>query len=241
MINHLVQFAAEGVHSKVLELLNHVQRGQVLDAPAGQGALSSELEKIGFKTFLGDIQKDNLQYRNGRCVQLDLNKPLPFRRRIFDYVICVEGIEHLENPHLLIREFSKVLKRNGLLILSTPNVMTIKSRWRFLFYSYLDYFKYFGPVPSRERHQIEVYDHQHITPLFYGEMKWIFEKEGFKIEGLETNRLVRKKVVLYPFIKWAVKYMTRKKFPEDPLYISDILLEGENLIFVVRKVENSSE
>ncbi len=234
-MNHLLPFASEGVHPKVLEVLDHVPRGLTLDAPAGQGFLSSRLEEKGFKVFLGDIERNNLLYRNQRCVQFDMNRTLPFKNESFNYIVCIEGIEHLENPHLLIREFVSSLKGNGLLILSTPNVMTIKSRWRFLFYSYLDYFRYFGPVPPSERHQIEAYDHQHINPLFYGEMKWLLEKEGLKIEKIETNRLVRKRGVLHPFIKWFVRVKTRRKFPEDPFYASDVLLEGENLIFVAQK------
>lgn len=235
----LVQFSSAGVHQKVLECLNQLQRGRVLDAPSGQGALSFELEKIGFKAFLGDIQKDNLLYRNGRCIQIDLNRALPFKARTFDYVVCLEGIEHLENPHLLICEFARVLKSDGCLIISTPNVMTIKSRWRYLFYSYLDYFRYFGPVPLSERHRIEEYDHQHINPLFYGEMKFLLEKYGFRIEKVETNRLVRKGGILFPFIKLLIRYKTKKKFPDDPIYISDTILEGENLILVAKREAGS--
>lgn len=236
----LLQFAADDVHSKVLVALEQMPRGWLLDAPTGQGALSRELEEMGFKAFLADIEKDNLVYRNGRSLQIDLNQPLPFKNQSFDYIVCVEGIEHLENPHHLIHEFSRILKKNGYLLLSTPNVMTIKSRWRFLFYSYLDYFRYFGPVPAKERHQIDVYDHQHINPLFYGEIKWILQKEGLRIKDLQTNRFVRTKGILYPLLKWLVKFKTKEKYPEDPAYVSDILLEGEILILLAEKVKNSA-
>lgn len=234
-MKELIQYAQEGVHSKVLNFMKESIKGKVLDIPAGQGALSSKLEEMGFKAFLGDIQRENLLYHNGRCVQMDLNYLLPFKNQIFDYVVCIEGIEHIENPHLLIHECARVLKKDGILILSTPNVMTIKSRWRFLFYSYLDYFRYFGPVPPSERHQIQEYDHQHINPLFYGELKWILEKEGLRIKKIETNRLVRKKWIIYPLVKWIVRYKTKRKFPEEPVYISDNLLGGEILILFAQK------
>ncbi len=230
-----LEFAPEGVHQKVLELLTGMPPGWLLDAPAGQGRLSFLLEERGFKTFLGDLQRENLLFRNGRALQMDLNDPLPFKNESFDYIASLEGIEHLENPHHLIKEFSRILKKNGIVILSTPNVMTIKSRWRFFFYSYLDFFRYFGPVPSTERHYIDSYDHQHINPLFYGELKWIIKKGGLRIIKIETNRLVRKGRVLHPFIKWVVKYKTKRKYPDDPVYVSDVLLEGENLILIAQK------
>jgi SAM-dependent methyltransferase len=230
----LKRYSTDGVHERVLECMDGLPRGLVLDAPSGMGALSKDLEKLGFKVVLGDIERKNIFYQNGRCIQLDLNVSFPFKDDIFDYVFCVEGIEHIENPHLLIREFARVVKRGGSLIVSTPNVMTIKSRLRFLFYSYLDFFRYFGPLPLEEKHKIDEYEHQHLNPVSYSEMKFILERYGFKIEKVETNRKVRKWNIIFPLIKWFVKYKTRKKFPRDPLFVSDVILEGEDLIFIAK-------
>jgi 2-polyprenyl-3-methyl-5-hydroxy-6-metoxy-1,4-benzoquinol methylase len=234
-MEELIRYAAEGVHEKVLEYMEGLHRGTVLDIPSGQGALSKGLEQMGFYAVLGDIARDNMLYRHGRCVQLDLHDPLPFRNKTFHYVTCIEGIEHIENPHHLIREFSRIIKKDGFLVITTPNIMTIKSRLRFLFYSYLDFFRYFGPVPTHERHQINEYDHQHLNPVLLGELKFILEKYGFKIDWLETNRKVRRWKVIFPLLKWYIKRKTKKKYQGDPLYISDIILEGEILIFGARR------
>lgn len=234
----LREYTPGGVHVKIIRFMEAYQRGLVLDVPSGQGALSKKFEDIGFKVISGDIERGNILYKNGRCVQLDLNGLLPFKRAIFDYVVCVEGIEHLENPHGLIREFGKVVKKGGYLVISTPNVMTIKSRLRFLFYSYLDYFKYFGPPPlDEEKHRIVEHEHQHLNPIFYGELKFILEKYGFTIEKIETNRTVQKWKFMFPFLKWIIQYKSKKKFPKDPFYISDTMLKGEDLIFIAQKKE----
>ena len=230
----LIRHTPQGLHEKLVECIERFKRGVVLDAPSGQGALSKDLENLGFKVFSGDIERENIIYQNGRCIQLNLNASLPFKDGIFDYAFCVEGIEHIENPHLLIKEFARVVKEGGYIIISTPNVMTIKSRLRFLFYSYLDYFRYFGPPPSEEKHKIKEYEHQHLNPVFYGEMKFIFEKYGFNIETIETNRRVRKWNMIFPLVKWFIKYKTKKKFPKDPLLVSDVILEGEDLIFIAK-------
>jgi len=228
----LKRYAAEGVHEKVLAYIQELERGVVLDVPSGQGAISYDLERLGFKVFSGDIAKENMIYKNQRFVQLDLNRQLPYKDRSFDYIICIEGIEHIENPYHLVREFSRLIKKEGTLVITTPNVMTIKSRWRFLFYSYLDYFRYFGTVPTEERHQIREHEHQHLNPLFYPEMKFILEKYQFQILRIETNRIVKKWRLLHPFVKQFIKYKTEKKFKKDPFFISDILLEGEDLIYI---------
>lgn len=230
----LKRYAAEGLHEKVLKCMEELPKGLVLDAPSGQGALSEDLEKVGFKVVSGDIERENILYKNGKCVQLDLTESFPFKAGTFDHGVCVEGIEHVENPHWLIKEFARVVKRGGYLIITTPNVMTIKSRLRFLFYSYLDFFKYFGPLPLEVRHRIQEHEHQHLNPLFYGEMKFIFEKHGFGIWRIETNKKVRKWKVIYPTLRWFVRHKTKGKFREDPFLISDTLLEGEILIYVAK-------
>ncbi len=232
----LKQYTPEGTHGIVLEFLSAQKRGAVLDAPSGQGGLTKALEDLGFKVFAGDLKRENMIYRNGRRIQLDLNGVLPFKGRSFDYAVCAEGIEHLENPHQLIKEFSRVLRADGSLLVTTPNVMTIKSRLRFLFYSYLDFFRYVGPVPSSERHQVDEYDHQHINPVFYPELKFILEKNGFRILHIDTNRKVRKWSLIHPLIKWFVRLKTGRKYPTDPFYLSDVLLEGEDLIVVTRLI-----
>jgi SAM-dependent methyltransferase len=231
----LKEYTEGGVHDKVLECIKDFPKGWVLDAPSGQGRLSGELERLGFKVFLGDIARGNILYKNGRQIQLDLNWFLPLKAGVLDYAICVEGVEHIENPHHLVREFSRLVKRGGFLILTTPNVMTIKSRLRFLFYSYLDYFKFFGPLPPEARYRIEEHEHQHVNPLFYPEIKFILEKYGFKIERVETNRMVRKWKIVFPLIKYFIKLKTEKKFSKEPFFLSDTILEGEALIFVARK------
>jgi hypothetical protein len=66
-------------------------------------------------------------------------------------------------------------------------------------------------------------------------MKFILEKYGFKIERVETNRMVRKWKIIFPLIKYFIKFKTKKKFPKEPFFLSDTILEGEDLIFVAKK------
>lgn len=60
-------------------------------------------------------------------------------------------------------------------------------------------------------------------------------KGRLRIKKIETNRLVRKKWIIYPLVKWIVRYKTKRKFPEEPVYISDNLLGGEILILFAQK------
>lgn len=44
---------------------------------------------------------------------------LPVRSTYFDIVLCTQVLEHVEQPHKALKEIKRVLRNNGLLILST--------------------------------------------------------------------------------------------------------------------------
>jgi len=230
----LKRYTGKGVHEKVSECVKAFMKGTILDTPSGQGALSKDLEALGFKLFLGDIQRENILYKNGRCIQFDLNQSFPFKDSTFDHVICVEGVEHIENPHHLIKEFKRLMRRDGYLVITTPNVMALKSRLKFLLYGYLHFFEDVDPLWSDKKRVTETHYQQHINPIFYAEMKFILERYGFKICRIETNKKIKKWKRIHPFLKWLIRHKTREKFPMDPFFASDTALEGEILIFVAK-------
>jgi len=52
---------------------------------------------------------------------------LPFENSAFDLVTCTEVIEHLEHYRYTLREMHRVLKPGGALVLTTPNILNLKS------------------------------------------------------------------------------------------------------------------
>lgn len=56
-----------------------------------------------------------------KLVDLDKQK-IPFKSKFFDCITCLDVIEHVYDPQRLVNELHRVLKRNGRLILSTPNI-----------------------------------------------------------------------------------------------------------------------
>ncbi len=111
---------------------------RLLDLSVGGGDTSMALAKLGYRVIATDYgvpppMPDGIL----RVAGVDLNGFLPFRSASFDAVNLVEVIEHIENQAQLVRELNRVLKPGGVLLVSTPNVLNVMSRVRFLFTGFL--------------------------------------------------------------------------------------------------------
>jgi len=109
-----------------------------LDLRAGAGHSSEVLAKLGYIVVTTEF---DLPQPMGagilRVGGVNLNCPLAFRSGSFDAVNIVEVGEYIENQPQLIREISRVLKPGGTFLVTTPNVLNLTSRMRFLFTGFL--------------------------------------------------------------------------------------------------------
>lgn len=64
-------------------------------------------------------------------LKVDLNQTIPFNDNSFDVVTCLDVLEHLDNPHLAIKELLRVAKFS--LFISLPNMFHWNFRLNFLF------------------------------------------------------------------------------------------------------------
>ena len=169
-------YADEGIFTTVLKMLYPKPRGSVLDVGAGEGVLTHHIRQAGFAVEACDINPSEMKF-NIRCKKVDVNKEkLPYGRNAFDYVICTEVIEHLENPWQLTREISRVLKKGGILILSTPHLISLIQRVYFFFTGHFLHFK--RPFPQGG----------HITPVSLHILNELLHRVGLKITNITYDR-----------------------------------------------------
>lgn len=121
-----------GILDELLERITFPPQGHILDLPCGPGWLTHELRGKGFEVTAADLFPEHYQGRGAPAVRVDMNQPFPLPDESFDVVVSAEGVEHLENPWLAFREFARVLKKGGELVVCTPNYSSIERRVGYL-------------------------------------------------------------------------------------------------------------
>lgn len=111
----------------------------VLELGAGSGLMSQRISEFfaennhsSSRVEAVDISEEKFRATGVSFQRWDLNDLFPCEAQRFDIVFSIEVIEHLHNPYQFISECRRILKPNGLLILTTPNNLHIGSRFRYL-------------------------------------------------------------------------------------------------------------
>ncbi|MCM3880897.1 MAG: methyltransferase domain-containing protein [Vicinamibacterales bacterium] len=102
----------------------------LLEFGAGTGQLITMLREEGFRgpiTGADILPKPESPGLDVNWIEADLNEPLPAAGATFDAIISTEVIEHLENPRAVFREFRRLLKAGGFILVTTPNQESVRS------------------------------------------------------------------------------------------------------------------
>lgn len=222
--------------------LGRVQR--VADLSCGGGDTSRILARHGFSVVATDyVVPAPVGDGVARIGGVDLNENLPFKNASFDGVNLIEVIEHIEHQAQLIREIARVLKNGGAVVISTPNVLNVFSRVRFLFTGFLrgrvrpaHYTRKPGQAPN-------------IYLIHFYELYYLFFHYGFEVEELRKTKVkfapVFFGVLLYPFM-WLFSLEAVIRAEKDPVQkrlnwqvlrflFSPALLFSDNLVVKARK------
>ena len=234
-----VPLAHQAIHDTVVSILQDLPRGPLLDVPAGEGALAARLIEAGFDVRCCDLYPEIFQLDGVDIHRADLDADLPFSDQSFVYVTCLEGLEHIENPQQAMREFARVLKPAGHLIVSVPNILNVEERLKWLLYGYTSHFKPISRAAA-ERLQAEYDDRveiaAHVNPIGYSELRYILEKYGFEILGAHRDKPKGRTWAYWPalaIIKLVSKLTPKQKRAErwtEELASKEVLLGGNTLI-----------
>src|SRR4030067_1503131 len=164
-------------------LLGDIEGKSVLDIGIGEGFFSRLCLQKKAKTISLDFADPMIQYHKENnpdftLVQADAQY-LPFKNESFNIVLALDVIEHLPSPPDFLNEVNRVLKREGRLILITPNTSNVfeKTLKTFLKIPLLPLTKFFG-LKLRQK---DTEHCTHVKEYSVRELMGLLEKSEFKI------------------------------------------------------------
>lgn len=105
-------------------LIENLRRKHVLDAGCGTGWFSAGAANRGANVTSMDVGPELLKQVAKKCKSkrvIGSILEMPFKNNSFDFIISSEVIEHVTDQQKAISEIHRVLKPNGILVLTTPN------------------------------------------------------------------------------------------------------------------------
>lgn len=148
--------------------------------PNSIGCEISEMEIKATKEILKQVKV------NIPVVKYD-GKKLPFKDNSFDIVTSIEVIEHVEKPELMLKEINRVLRKKGILHITTANKLwPIEPHYKLLFLSYLPAFlaDYYVRLTRRGEiyHDIKLPTYNQ----FYKMVSRYFKVENITLEAIKN-------------------------------------------------------
>lgn len=152
----------------------------------------------------------------------DAEKDLfPYGDGYFSTVLCCELLEHLvEDPMHMMGEINRILKPGGYLVLTTPNVASLRALSAIL----QGYHPGFFPAyirPARPGEDVEARHNREYSPR---EIHHLLTGSGFEVTLLETGEFLEEP---RPELAWVSHLLERYKLPVD--------LRGDGVYAVGRK------
>ena len=115
------------LEKEVYKIINNKAQGNILDLGCGEGTILSHFSKRKKERFFGiDISDIGIHMtkkkknNNVFLCQGDITK-LPYKEEKFDFIYSQSVIEHVFNYKSTIKEANRVLKKNGLFLITVSN------------------------------------------------------------------------------------------------------------------------
>jgi len=235
---------SKNTHETVFKLLANNTHRTVADIPSGSGAFVQRLKDNGFEKVAAIDIVNILEIEHDNFVQADMTKPLPIPNGSLDVLVCIDGIEHISNQFSFVKEANRILAVYGEIIISTPNISSLRSRWKWFFTG--QHYKCESPLDENNPNPLH-----HIGMVSFTELRYMLHTNGFKINDIKTNRIKPIAMVyalLLPLVFLSTCWVYLKRGKKDgtlqinksilnQVFTKEILF-GETLIVKAKKIES---
>ena len=204
----------------VLSEFKNLSQSKILDIGCGKGMIAFNLGNFSKKVIGVDVE-DRRVVKEGYKFQLVKDEKLPFNDNSFDIVISNQVIEHVNNQNDHIKEIYRVLRKEGICYLATPN--------RYWIIEPHYYLPFLGILPNR------------LANLYLR----IFINKDYDVKLLSYYNLIKKlkkyfiiKNFTFEVVKNPKKYHLERGYRVIPLFlVSNLIFECfvPSFILVLRK------
>ncbi len=110
----------------IMKYIHTIKNGKILDAGCAYGLMlekfSSSFDKFGIDVsqYAIDIARNRLPEANFKTGNIE--EGLPYEENFFDMVLANDLLEHLEYPLTALKNIYRILKKGGILYITTPNL-----------------------------------------------------------------------------------------------------------------------
>ena len=215
VVGGLYELSSPRLQQAVLRAIESTGRsltGDHLDVGSGGGqVLALVASRYPVSSFACDYTDQLIETPGQKVDVVDLDEePLPYPGDRFALVTCVETLEHLENFRATVREIYRVLEPGGLAVISTPNILNLRSRLRYLTSGF---YNLFGPlVPEEPRMQTT---RGHITPIHWFYLAHALLSAGFENLKPSVDKYQRRSLPAFAILALPLKLMSSFVYRRD--------------------------
>jgi 2-polyprenyl-3-methyl-5-hydroxy-6-metoxy-1,4-benzoquinol methylase len=173
---------SKNTHEKVFSLIKKGTNSKIVDMPSGSGAFVLRLKDNGFNNVVAIDIENILEIDHDNFLTGDMTKEIPLKDNSVDVLICIDGIEHISQQFHFVREVNRILKIGGEFIISTPNISSLRSRWRWFMTGHHN--KCNTPLDENNPNPLH-----HIGMISFPEIRYLLHTNGFRIETVTENRI----------------------------------------------------
>lgn len=214
----------------LLNLTDFYKGKIVVDFPAGNGVTSNILKNIGANPIPIDLFTEYFDVKGLECIRANIRKGLPLADKSADALICQEGIEHFSDQYQALKEFNRVLKLNGTLLITTPNYSNLRAR---LSYLLSESERFNSIMPPNELDSIWMTRSEITDEIYFGhifligiqKLRVLAKLTGFRIKKCHFTKTKTTSLLLlplfYPFILLSNWITYRKNLRKNKDYDMD--------------------
>lgn len=217
---HVKEFL-EGIKSELKDK-------KVIDMPAGSGSTTEILLEIGANVEAFDLFPEYFMVKDTPCQRANIMEGMPVDSNYADWVICQEGLEHFSDQLKAFKEFNRILKVGGKLLITVPSYSNLAAKFSYLIFES----ETVKSMPPNELCDIWMLDksitseiyHGHIFLIGLQKLRTLAKLSGLKIDTIHYVRLSKGSLALFPFLyplivirSYICYFRNLRKHPDIPL------------------------